>query len=1590
MADGQGSKGLVIDGIVCSEHVDSSGEILLVEGADISSLQNGAELNWEHAGDDQGPSSIIGKFIKAKKIFGAKDCDDDRQKTYWEACKVPFVYGVVRLFDASGHENAKAAAAIIRDQAAAGEPLSIRWSVEGSTLERDGNVLKRTIARRCAATMKPANKSAVTGVLLDPEQGGAKTDVSFLEETAKGEGTLFRRLGEGLWVDQTTPAEMLVAALAGLRKMQGGMPGAQTGQAALETENLATSEQKNRAKAALRDYDKFQHGPFKTYLKSQLPDASDEFVDHFSDLVDDLSVKGRLKHLRKDEEQPKVKKPKAEKAPPVRDTILDPPGGVVHKVTVTVPKNAPDPEKAYRGVVRDIKDAQAAGEPAPSLPPAEKDDIHRRKMDRTRTYFDKRTGVVYFAKKQVKGKPRGPDGKVLMWTPSPLRIYIPEADDDHYMQILSNPGINEIHNRALDHWFALHKLTREGRLPHGVVALSALFSTMSPNCLDDKTEALTKRGWVPGFDLRMDDEILTKNAETNALEWQKPTDLRFFPDYEGPLVEFKSRSFNVITTPDHRWLVTTGRGVVREKTSATIGTANDQIHRTGEYQPASVSSLTGDEAELLGWFVTDGFIRHFKNKTKPDRQGCFLVQSPTANPEKCARIDALLSRLGPSGRDGEWTRYSFPKDGKYVWRIGTRLSNMLISRCPDRTLTVATLVDLDRHALERLKESMILGDGCINQHKEHSNWKARKTLTTGRREQADAFQALVTLTGGVAYSYWRDMSMYSPKSDKMKNIPKMTGCFNVSVQQRKFTRLESSHRREFVGKVPVWCPVVPNSFFVARRSGQVFITGNTAVPLQELAFARVIDMMHNHKWDPTVELPQDLKDQYFKEFKAASVGHMMPEFMKDFFSIRDSRRSTAWTKEGETKGEPYLRPVGLEGRNPPSDGKWDRTEDYHAFHQLLSGMVGQHGADGREISRHILELKSQNEKDRNSSRNKGLDPGMPVASGFAVKTLRYLLGMIGSGNVVVPDTHFLRHTFGLMNGDPQIEQVKSSMLNAEHEPLWQDIDKYYYDRHPAVQFTREKIRRRYGEDIGEQALFPGFWLHWLSIEPHELQRGWQNQAENAGTDHRVFFMAAKHMLDRYGVPYDRKLLKDESKASNDSDETDWSDGGSMPARCAHVMHELELQFGTTPAMFAYYAFMLPHILSHSLSKGERLAAQLRKATDPGNQPAPVNPPAAPKVIKYKGKNIELGAIRWAAGPKMGQETHLVKLGDPTSPLGINRRTFVMDSKGTLAILPEHITSSTHFDVIRHPRQVGSGLVVSASRHGIPHHAHSPGQIALIDGIDLDEDGEKNLIGQRMGLTEREGGDAKWLASTAGHVGWVKPAGPTMDYFGHASFDDYTPAHREAAFYELAHKVFGLGDHVPVTAAFLHPGHGEPYSSQLRVDGAEHRGNGHRDQVAEHFRSGLLDRLALMDMILGNNDRHSGNWMVTPGGIHLIDNGLSLGGGKGTPWIPDYWGFGGNRAVKNSRANPFDAWAFNAPHPSTINWISKLKSTDLANHMTRLGIPTPSKREAIRRLRDLQLIAKLPDQSRAQLFFSPFLAGNPATKGIVAMQQFPAT
>lgn len=333
--------------------------------------------------------------------------------------------------------------------------------------------------------------------------------------------------------------------------------------------------------------------------------------------------------------------------------------------------------------------------------------------------------------------------------------------------------------------------------------------TSGCNCVDYETEVLTRRGWLRGTDLTLDDYILTKCAESGRLEWQRPDGVSHFPDYKGPVTVFESTRFSAVTTPDHRWLVQDSAGKNVCVLSRDISLWGDHsIHRTGELCEAD-ASVSDDMLELAGWFLTDGTMDKTGTRVR-------VFQSKPAN---AARIQSLFDRLGAA--------YTVCHNRKMtVWGLTTRprngdgrgLAAWLRTSFPKRVLTPEFVASLSKRQAAHLMAVMLLGDGHVG---EQTHFYTRSEAS------AKAFQMLCVLAGKASSVAWRDMTKYNgTKFESMPNTPRMTGVWVVSVYKRDKVQVRQHHASTSNGN-GVWCPSVPNTYFVARRKGTVYITGNT-------------------------------------------------------------------------------------------------------------------------------------------------------------------------------------------------------------------------------------------------------------------------------------------------------------------------------------------------------------------------------------------------------------------------------------------------------------------------------------------------------------------------------------------------------------------------------------------------------------------------------------------------------------------------------------------------------------------------------------------------------------------------------------------
>lgn len=194
--------------------------------------------------------------------------------------------------------------------------------------------------------------------------------------------------------------------------------------------------------------------------------------------------------------------------------------------------------------------------------------------------------------------------------------------------------------------------------------------------------------------------------------------------------------------------------------------------------------------------------------------------------------------------------------------------------------------------------------------------------------------------------------------------------------------------------------------------------------------------------------------------------------------------------------------------------------------------------------------------------------------------------------------------------------------------------------------------------------------------------------------------------------------------------------------------------------------------------------------------------------------------------------------------------------------------------------------------------------------------------------------------------WTKPkdqksGSRAASYFDHPTF---TTAHREAAYSKLADEVFHLGEYVPKVALFKHPISGKTWSAMQFIPGLKPiTPKSLANDTKSLEENGDIYKMAIMNMILGNNDRHFNNFLKDASGrIHLIDHGLTFDYNHITTGVLPVYADdpNGNHSIMDN----------NVPE-SVHQWLWSLDSLDLANKLQKMGAPHDIVMTAVQRLAD---------------------------------------
>jgi hypothetical protein len=1413
-------KGMVIDGIIASEAIDTSGEILKVEGCDISSLTTDGVLNTEHRGDDANGynfNDVIGRCVFAKKIYKASDCEDDRERMYWDQIKLPFIYGKFRLFDGAGHPSAIAAAASIRDMLHAGEDILIRFSIEGATLQRKGNVLEKSVARKVAATWKPCNKSANSGVIADPNGPPlpVRDDVVTKKEH---EHPGFMKLG---------------------------------------------GEHEFRGSPILKD------------------EGLEKGVKHA------LAAGALAATLATTPAQSFVREPPAPAAP------------------------APAP-------VEPVKVG------AQWTPVGLDNDLH------PIAHLESSFGQNVHHEPHSKGEFHTAVGALGL------------KPTTAYEEFLHNRSLRQQHPELVTDQNSFLSTLRANPSFYNTVA-SSHWNRLKQSLGGHRDRAAYGWRWGKGAALSATDEEVQADPYV-----QKYVALAGAPQGRpGPqatmhLQKDALAAGNYDAAPG---TLTGGAALMRE----------DRAGRARSLK-ARRYHLNGARAALRDWDRQDDFRKFLKTRL------------PDADPSFIEHFSDMVDNLKLHKREADQPKPKPAKKQKPAGNKGPVMPEEFEPRAqPPDTKKVkfppaAQPLPKPGLAPRRSNRSRVFMNENAELHTGQSVFQQSFPTEEHQGElSANVYKAILNPHDESHQHYLGDVS--PDALEETVHAP----------WRRAMEHWMTANKLLREGKLPD--SVIHHAVAFSAMSP------NTPVPLQELYYGYLMDISQKFNVDISKKMSRSMLARLRQ---GISSGMQLPEFEREHYRSQEgSMRSEKNKERGREPGDHAENLVGADGKrlthldkpHPDllsEDQRWPghpvsdmRANDppqiqamtaHHTWLPHLMELVRHHGSNGREIASMLMNMKAQHEPGQSNH---------PTPFGFGPKLTRYALGMLGAGNVLVPDRHMIRHTFNLRLGDDakSIAHLTQVLNNPENHHVLEAMDHHFFTKHPAVQHVLNQYPEHFkGQE--DQATFPAFWLHWLTIPHHERLRGLPHEGFNGGTDHYPFWASIKNVLDKHRIAHDDTSFDFGALAKSEEERHDL-----LPFRTARAMHEIALRHGETAALWAYHAHILPALLSaeHAdhhwvepspervVHKFEAMSIELRKAVADLRKHDAM--PAEPTKIKLDGKEIEPGEVA-ATG---GERYHLVHE-DP-------KNLFVVRADNGPEYKLQHVQRwekkylGEHFNVTR-PLRKKSPAVVDSVEHAIPEYTWNPAQHALVHGMDL---GGNSLhpADERLGNGANEG-TARWMTAGNGAPAYVK------------SSDPYDTPQREALYHNIAHQFFGLGHYVPTTALVKHPASGRLLSVQERVQGGEHvettpiesnffSDGGFWDARAPHQReaitklgdSGELDKLGLMNVLLGNEDRHPANFLYHPEtGVKLIDHGHALGR-EGAWRIPSYLHM--YHHAKNPEGHKTGNMMDRPLHPAAVKWAQSLDPQALRAAFLKHNAPHEFYELPVKRLKALrEMLDRKPD------------------------------
>ena len=368
-------------------------------------------------------------------------------------------------------------------------------------------------------------------------------------------------------------------------------------------------------------------------------------------------------------------------------------------------------------------------------------------------------------------------------------------------------------------------------------------------CVDEKTECLTKDGWKRYNEAKAGNEIWSYDIKTNQCKWTKIQGIfKHYFDNDEDMIEIKNRSLNALLTLNHSCpvILNGSRKTIQAQELETINIST-QLPIIANPKDNVEYGISDNWLKLIGWYITEG--------TKFKKYNYVVIYQ--SKPQYVKEIRRILTTLNidysetivnPKVSFGDLPKHRF-----YLKKEGSEKLNKIY---PEKKIIKDFIWKLSPRQQSILIEALLRGDG--SKRKENGKWRI---FVTAKEEQKDNFQMLCSLNG-IA-------------TRKVKK--------GVEIQTRN-TRAIRHNGKRLIKRTSyrgtIWCPKTGTGYWLARRNGCIFLTGNTwyfkgSNLMTRFHKYKPLDAVWKFLWIPIVATAWNMLDKNKREME-----EQLPDYVR--------------------------------------------------------------------------------------------------------------------------------------------------------------------------------------------------------------------------------------------------------------------------------------------------------------------------------------------------------------------------------------------------------------------------------------------------------------------------------------------------------------------------------------------------------------------------------------------------------------------------------------------------------------------------------------------------------------------------------------